>query len=200
MFVRRESFKQYVTLYPVVTTLLAINIVVYLITLLPSIGEEIVWRGLSYNLLINYGEWWRVATAMFLHGGFTHILFNMFSLFVFGPELERMVGKGRFLLIYFVSGIAGNVLTYFIQDWDYASLGASGAIFGIFGAFGALVYYTRNNFPQLKQVMLPIIVVSVIMTFLSSNINITAHLGGLAIGFLIGLNFFRPNKRNIRAL
>ena len=198
MFIRRENFKQYVTLYPIITTLLAINIIVYFITLLPEIGDEIVWRGLSYNLLITYGEWWRLVTALFLHGGFTHILFNMFSLFVFGPELERMIGKGRFLLIYFVAGIAGNALTYFIQDWQYASLGASGAIFGIFGAFGALVYQTKNSLPQLKQVILPLIIVGVIMTFVSSNINITAHLGGLGTGFLIGLYFFGSNKPNIR--
>ena len=200
MFIRRENFKQYVTLYPVITTLLAINIVVYFLTLLPEIGDEIVWRGISYNLLITHGEWWRLVTSLFLHGGFTHILFNMFSLFVFGPELERMVGKGRFLLIYFVSGIAGNILTYFIQDWQFASLGASGAIYGIFGAFGALVYIMKSNFPQLKQVILPIIIVGVIMTFLQSNINIIAHLGGLGTGFILGLYFFRSNKVNLRVL
>ena len=200
MFIRRENFKQYVTLYPVITTLLAINIIVYFLTLLPEIGDEIVWRGISYNLLITHGEWWRLVTSLFLHGGFTHILFNMFSLFVFGPELERMVGKGRFLLIYFVSGLAGNILSYFIQDWQFASLGASGAIYGIFGAFGALVYIMKSNFPQLKQVILPIIIVGVIMTFLQSNINIIAHLGGLGTGFILGLYFFRSNKVNLRVL
>ena len=69
MFIRRENFKQYVTLYPVITTLLAINIIVYFITLLPEVGDKIVFRGISYNLLINYGEWWRLVTALFLHGG-----------------------------------------------------------------------------------------------------------------------------------
>ena len=200
MFIRRENFKQYVTLYPVITTLLAINIIVYFLTLLPEIGDEIVWRGISYNLLITHGEWWRLVTSLFLHGGFTHILFNMFSLFVFGPELERMLGKGRFLLVYFVAGIAGNVITYFIQDWQYASLGASGAIYGIFGVFGALVYLKRNSLPQLKQVILPMIIVGVIMTFISSNINITAHLGGLGTGFVLGLYFFRSNKGHLNGL
>lgn len=200
MFIRRENFKQYVTLYPVITTLLAINIIVYFLTLLPGIGDEIVWRGISYNLLVANGEWWRLVSALFLHGGFTHILFNMFSLFVFGPELERMIGKGRFLVIYFVAGLAGNVLTYVIQDWQYASLGASGAIYGLFGAYGALVYIKKNSIPQLKQVILPIIIVGVIMTFVSSNINIIAHLGGLGTGFVLGLYFFRSNKGNLRVL
>ncbi len=201
MFIRRENFKQYISYYPVVSTLLAINIIVYLVTLIPGIGNDIVSWGVSFNFLIANGEWWRIVTSMFLHGGFTHILFNAFSLFVFAPDLERIMGKGRFILVYFASGLAGNILTYIIQDYSYASLGASGAIFGVFGAFAALVYYTRHNFPQLKQVVLPLVVISVVMTFLSSGINVTAHIGGLATGFVIGLYFFNPkNKRRLRAI
>ena len=201
MFIRRESFKQYISYYPVVSTLLAINIIVYFITLIPGIGDEIFWRGMSHNGLISQGEWWRVVTAMFLHGSFTHILFNAFSLFVFAPDLERFIGKGRFIFVYLASGLAGNILTYIIRDYGYASIGASGAIFGVFGAFAALVYYTRNNFPQLKQVILPLLIISVIMTFLSPGTNATAHLGGLATGFVIGLYFFNPStRRKLRAV
>ena len=201
MFVRRENFKQYISYYPVVSTLLAINIVVYLITLIPNIGDRIFYLGMGFNGLIAQGEWWRIVTAMFLHGSITHILFNAFSLFVFAPDLERLIGKGRFITIYFASGIAGNVLTYIIHDYGYASVGASGAIFGVFGAFAALVYYTRNNFPQLKQVILPLVIISVIMTFLSSGVNAVAHLGGLATGFVLGLYFFNPkNHRKLRAI
>ena len=194
MFIRRENFKQYISLYPVVSTLLAINLIVYLITLIPGLGDEVFWRGIHINGLIDQGEWWRLVTSMFLHGGFTHVLFNMFSLFIFGPELEHFTGKVRFLTIYFLSGIIGNLATFMIEDSTYASVGASGAIFGMIGAFGALVYYTRHLFPQLKQVILPIIVISVIMTFLSPNINISAHLGGLVAGFLIGMVYFNPKN------
>ena len=201
MFIRRENFKQYISYYPVVSTLLAINIVVYLITLIPNIGDRIFYLGMGFNGLIAQGEWWRIVTAMFLHGGITHILFNAFSLFVFAPDLERFTGRGRFITIYFASGIAGNILTYIIHDYGYASVGASGAIFGVFGAFAALVYYTRNNFPQLKQVILPLVIISVIMTFLSSGVNAVAHLGGLATGFVLGLYFFNPkNRRKLRAI
>ncbi len=201
MFIRRENFKQYISFYPVVSTLLAINIIVYFITLIPGIGREIFNWGASVNILIAYGEWWRVVTSIFLHGSFTHILFNAFSLFVFAPDLERLMGKWRFIIIYFASGLAGNILTYIVYDPTYASVGASGAIFGVFGAFAALVYYTRNNFPQLKQVILPLLIVSVIMTFLSPGINEIAHLGGLATGFVIGLYFFNPkNRRRLRVV
>ena len=201
MFIRRENFKQYISYYPVVSTLLAINIVVYLITLIPNTGDRIFYLGMGFNGLIAQGEWWRIVTAMFLHGSITHILFNAFSLFVFAPDLERFAGKGRFITIFFASGIAGNILTYIIHDYLYASVGASGAIFGVFGAFAALVYYTRNNFPQLKQVILPLVIISVIMTFLSSGVNAVAHLGGLATGFVLGLYFFNPkNHRKLRAI
>lgn len=201
MFVRRENFKQYISYYPVVSTLLAINIIIHFITLIPNIGDRIFFFGMGFNGLIAQGEWWRIVTAMFLHGSFTHILFNAFSLFVFAPDLERLVGKGRFLIIYFASGLAGNILTYIIEDYGYASVGASGAIFGVFGAFAALVYFTRKNFPQLKQLVLPLVIISVIMTFLSPGVNAVAHIGGLATGFVIGLYFFNPkNNRKFRVV
>lgn len=194
MFNRTENFKQYTTYYPVVSTIIAANLILYVLTLLPGIGTIIQNYGIQVNYFVLLGEWWRIFTAMFLHAGFMHVLFNMFSLYLFGPELERIAGKARFATIYLLSGIIGNVATYLLNDGSYASLGASGAVFGIFGAFGALVYYTRRTMPMLRQLILPIIVISVIMTFLQSNVNIYAHLGGLATGFLLGLVYLHPKK------
>ncbi|WP_107839634.1 rhomboid family intramembrane serine protease [Metasolibacillus meyeri] len=195
MFIRRESFQQYIKMYPVVSTIIALNIVVYLLTLLPGIQMKFFYAGASINGLIAAGEWWRMITSMFLHYGFLHILFNMFSLFLFGPELEKIAGKMRFLTIYFLAGIFGGIATFAIQDNPlYTSVGASGAIFGIIGAFGALVFYMRRTMPQLRQIILPIIVVSVIMTFLQPNINVTSHLGGLVTGFILGLFYFKPKN------
>ena len=194
MFIRRENFKQYITLYPVVSSIIAINFIVFLLTLIPGFGTQLLYAGASVNGLIAEGEWWRVVTSMFLHAGFTHVLFNMFSLFLFGPELEKIAGKMRFLTIFFLTGIFGVAATYLTQDASYASVGASGALYGIFGAFAALVYYTRHLFPQLKQIILPLIVISVIMTFLTPNINIAAHLGGLIAGFVLGIVYFNPKN------
>ena len=194
MFNRTENFKQYTSYYPVVSTLLAANLILYVLTILPGIGTLILNYGIQLNYFIQIGEWWRIFTAMFLHADFMHVLFNMFSLYLFGPELERIAGKARFTTIYLLSGIVGNVATYLLNNGSYASLGASGAIFGIFGAFGALVYYTRHTMPMLRKLILPIIVISVIMTFLQSNVNIYAHLGGLATGFLLGLVYLHPKK------
>ncbi|WP_210470849.1 rhomboid family intramembrane serine protease [Sporosarcina sp. 6E9] len=194
MFTRTESFSEYIRFYPMVTIFLFINIVVFLITLLPGIGYIVLDSGMGINYLIADGEWWRFITPMFLHGGFMHILFNMFCLFVFGPELEKLTGKMRFTTLFMLTGIFANVATYFFQDLSYAHLGASGAIFGMFGAFGALVYYTKHAMPQLRQIILPIIVISVIMTFVGPNINVTAHITGLVVGFLIGLSYFNPKR------
>lgn len=194
MFIRRENFKQYITLYPVVSSIIAINLIVFVLTLIPGFGEELLFAGMSVNGLIAAGEWWRIITSMFLHAGFMHVLFNMFSLFLFGPELEKIAGKMRFLTIYFLAGIFGVAATFATQDAYYASVGASGALYGIFGAFGALVYYTRHLFPQLRQIILPLIVISIIMTFLTPNINIAAHLGGLITGFILGVVYFNPKN------
>lgn len=196
MFSRTENFSQYIRLYPVVTMLLALNIIIHLVTFIPVIGDEVYFAGVGFNLWIAEGEWWRLVTPMFLHenGGFTHLLFNMFSLFIFGPELEKIAGKARFLTVYLLAGVFGGIATYFLQPLGYSSVGASGAIYGIFGAFGALVYYTKHILPQLRQIILPIIAIGVVMTFLQPNINWIAHIAGLIVGFLIGLSYFHPKR------
>ncbi|MBT2582922.1 rhomboid family intramembrane serine protease [Planococcus sp. ISL-109] len=194
MFIRRESFSQYLKLYPVVSTLIALNVLIHLLTLIPIFGDYIYYYGIGWNFWISEGEWWRFVTPIFLHAGFMHLLFNMFSLFLFGPELERLTGKMRFITIYMLAGLFGSAATYFLQPLDYQHVGASGAIFGIFGAFGALVYYGGHALPQLKQIILPIIVISIVMTFLAPNINVTAHIAGMITGFLIGLSYFHPKR------
>ncbi|WP_213424122.1 rhomboid family intramembrane serine protease [Bhargavaea massiliensis] len=194
MFIRRESFSEYIRFYPVVSALIAINVIIYILTILPGIGDLIMFYGMGINRLIAEGDWWRFVTPMFLHAGLMHVLFNMFALFLFGPELERLAGKVRFLNLFFLAGLFGNVASYFLHDGSYAYVGASGAIYGIFGAFGAFVYHTKGAFPQIRQIILPIIVISVVMTFLTPNINVTAHLTGLAVGFLVGLSYFHPKN------
>lgn len=194
MFIRTESFSVYIRSYPIVSFFIALNISIFLLTLIPFIGPRIVAGGLGVNYLIANGEWWRFITPMFLHGGIMHLLFNMFSLFIFGPELEKITGKMRFFTLFMLSGIFANVATYFLMDPFYRHLGASGAIFGIFGAFGALFYYQRRSMPELRQVIVPIIVISLVMTFLQTGINKTAHVSGLIVGFLIGLSYFNPKR------
>ena len=176
------------------STLIAINVLVHILTWIPAIGDTIFYYGVGSNFLLAEGEWWRFITPMFLHGGLPHLLFNMFALFVFAPELERLTGKTRFITVYALAGLFATAATYFLQPLNYTHVGASGAIFGIFGAYGALMYYGRRTMPQLRQILLPIIVISVVMTFLMPNINVTVHITGMITGFLIGLSYFHPKR------
>jgi len=192
MFIRTENFKQYTKLYPVVSTLIALNLIAFLLKYVPGFGDRIYFEGMHINGLIAEGEIWRAFTSMFLHAGFLHLLFNMFSLYLFGPELEKLAGKARFLTIYLLAGIGGSLLTYvlYIDNPIYASVGASGAIFGIFGAYAAVLVRHYKTTPQLRQILLPIIVISVILTFLQSNVNEASHIGGLITGFILGMFYF----------
>ncbi len=101
MFTRTESFRSFIRFYPVVSIIIAIHIVLYLLTTLPIFPNLWFFETFSgVNLYIMEGEFWRLMTPTFLHSGFTHMLFNSFSLLLFGPALERMLGSCRFLFVY----------------------------------------------------------------------------------------------------
>ncbi|GAA4101661.1 rhomboid family intramembrane serine protease [Streptomyces hundungensis] len=129
------------------------------------------------------GQWYRLLTSMFLHGGYAHIGFNMLSLWWIGGPLEAALGRARYLALYFVSGLAGGALTYLLTASNAPSLGASGAIFGLFGAMAVLMR-------RMKYDMRPVIgllVVNLIFTFAWSGIAWQAHVGGLVAGVLLGI-------------
>lgn len=142
---------------------------------------------MGVNLYIVQGEYWRLVTPIFVHSGLAHMLFNSFSLVLFGPGLERILGKTRFITLYLVTGISANVATLLLKPLTYTHVGSSGAIFGLFGIYLALVFLRKDLMSrQNSQVILTIAVIGVIMTFLQSNINVTAHIFGLISGFILG--------------
>ncbi|MGV9389362.1 rhomboid family intramembrane serine protease [Streptomyces olivaceus] len=128
------------------------------------------------------GQWYRLLTAMFLHGSYMHILFNMLSLWWLGGPLEGALGRVRYLALYFCSGLAGSALTYLIAEPNQPSLGASGAIFGLFGATAALV---RRLNADMRPVVI-LLVINLVFTFTWANIAWQAHVGGLVGGAVIG--------------
>ncbi len=144
--------------------------------------------GAQYGPLVAEGQWIRLITSMFVHGGFFHILLNMFALFYFGNVVEKVYGPYKYFSVFMISGIVGNILTHLIIPGSF-SVGASGAIFGLVGLlFGAGF---RNDTPRILQGMtgtalLPIILINVIFGFTAQSINNFAHLGGLAAGFTFG--------------
>lgn len=136
MFVRTESFSEFIKLYPVITILVAVHLLLYIITNTPFFPTQELFALLSgVNVYIADGEVWRLVTPIFLHSGFAHVLFNSFSLILFGPALERLLGKGKFLFLYLISGVLANIATFFLQPLTYIHVGSSGAIFGLFGYY-----------------------------------------------------------------
>ena len=145
--------------------------------------------------VLDNGEYYRLFTSLFLHFGFSHLSGNMLLLGYLGVRLERYVGHWRFLAIYLLSGLGGNVvsLVYYTMTYPYVnSAGASGAVFGIVGAMLWVVLRHRGRLAGLtsRQLML-MILFSLYSGLTSIGINNAAHVSGLAIGFLSGALLYR---------
>jgi membrane associated rhomboid family serine protease len=139
------------------------------------------------------GQYWRLFTALFLHGGFTHLLFNLFALYVLGPPLERSIGAVRFTLCYLVSGLASSagvvVLTVVGVVQVFQLVGASGCIMGIVGAWAGFLLRHRHA-AHAKQRLANIFMIIVIQTAFdlsTPQVSMAAHLCGLIAGFFLGL-------------
>ncbi len=184
MFIRRESFKQFLTLYPTVSTIIALNTLFFLLTHLSF--DFITKYMLGINLYIKEGELWRLVTPIFLHNSLTHFIFNSFSTLIFGPAIEQLLKPLRFGLFYLLCGVGANIITYLTKPLSYAHLGASGAIFGFLGFFIYLIIYRKYVLSrQDTQLIKVMTIIAFFMTFMQSNINVTAHLSGFMIGFLL---------------
>ncbi len=192
---------------PGVKNLLMANITVFVVQLLAPGLVHPYYFGLVPALVIHKLFIWQLVTYMFLHGGFGHIFFNMFALWMFGVELERTWGTREFVKFYFLTGIAAAISTV-VFNWGSMTptIGASGAIYGILAAY-ALFFpdryvYLYFLFP-IKMKYLAIILGA--LEFLSSynqdGIAHVAHLGGMVVGFIylrykyrhwgIGQDFFK---------
>ena len=178
-----KGSKEYMPTY----TLIAINVIVYVWTALLSqnfivISDEVIARYGQYNLyVLNNGAYWQLFTAMFVHVSIVHIAGNMIFLLIFGLRAEEMFNIEEYLSIYFLTGLAGNVLTLFYGP-NMLSAGASGAIFGM---FGAVIIYAKRSMNQSIATALIYAFVMLILNA-SAEVNILAHLGGLLVGLMLG--------------
>ena len=171
---------------PYVTyTIIGITILAYLIQISPY-GTAFINAFIKKNELIRQGQLWRLLTPALLHGGFTHIVFNMYALLSFGQSLERHFGHGRFFLLYLLGAFAGNVLSFLMTTAP--SLGASTAIFGLVGAEGVFLLKNRKLFAgQFRSAIGNIIFIVFINLFVIGalpNIDNWGHIGGLLAGLL----------------
>jgi len=180
--------------------LLVINIAVFLAMLMngagfwhSSNGVQLAW-GANFGPATQDGQWWRLATAMFLHFGIVHLALNTWSLWDVGQLAERMYGRWRFLCIYMISGLAGNLVSLDAQGNAAVSGGASGAIFGIYGA--ALVFLWReraaiaaHEFRWLFWGALGFASLTIILGYIIPGIDNAAHIGGFITGILASIVF-----------
>ena len=142
--------------------------------------------GIKVNELIRQGQIWRLITPVFLHGSILHIAFNMYALFLYGREVESRFGHGRFLLLYFLSGYAGNVMSFLLTSSP--SLGASTAIFGLLAAEGMFVFQNRpvlgNRANRVLMNVVYIAAINLFIGFTTTGVDNFGHLGGLLGGVL----------------
>jgi rhomboid-like protein len=198
---------------PVVLNLIIINVIVFVAqSVLDKSGYDITGGNRLGWLTSRIGLWsidtglfkpYQLVTMMFAHGGFFHIAFNMYALWLFGSSLERLWGPKRFLIFYLVCGLAASIAEMFLVPVGFA-IGASGAVMGLLGAFA----YT---FPNIEFFILPIpfpikakylaIIYAAIDLFgqfsgFGGNIAHFAHLGGLAMGLILCIIWKKTGKTN----
>jgi membrane associated rhomboid family serine protease len=172
----------------VTKTLVGINIAVYVITAaqgagINSPGGTLFAKWVLFGPAVANGDWWRLITSTFLHASLIHIAFNMYFLWFVGAPVEMALGRGRFLLVYIVSGLAGSAGAL-VYTPTSPTVGASGAIFGILGA--ALVLERQRNY-VLGGSALALVLINLVLSFAISGISIGGHIGGLVGGALCTL-------------
>lgn len=174
--------------------LIAVNILVFVVFSIMGDTEDtqfMLAHGAMYPEYVSDGQIWRMFTAMFLHFGLIHLLNNMVMLGAAGAILEKAVGPFKLLILYLVSGICGNVLSYEMMMFneDYAAAaGASGAILGLVGALVWVVIINNGKYEGIsKRQMLLMVILVIYAGVTTSGVDNWAHLGGLVGGFVLAI-------------
>jgi len=187
-----NTFKQNKITY----TLIILNILAYVVSALLSKSvidmdmEVLVKMGALFGpITVLGGEWWRLFTAMFLHGGMTHLLMNMFSLYLIGRGVEQYFNTTSYLIIYLFSGLLGGLASLYMHPAS-VGVGASGAIFGIFGAMAGFFLAHREKIEAHTKAFMKefaiIIGINLVIGFSIPSVDVSAHVGGLFVGILGG--------------
>ena len=175
-------------------TIVIINIVVFIVLSIigdTTDGQFMVNHGAAFTPYILAGDYYRLFTSMFLHFGLSHIVYNMLCLIFLGDILETLVGPVRYLIIYFVGGLAGNLLSMQMDishGLYQVSAGASGAIFAV---VGAIFYILLRHKGRIGTITLRRLLLMIVLTlgqgFTDSGTDNAAHIGGLVAGFVVAV-------------
>jgi membrane associated rhomboid family serine protease len=174
--------------------LIGVNLAIYLVTAvqgngLNQPGGKLFRDWLLYGPAVHHGDWWRLVTSMFLHGFILHIVFNMVALWYIGGPVEQYLGRLRFVLLYFVSGLAGSAGALVTTPNGF-TVGASGAIFGVLGAMLILEWNMTGRFGGAAATMIALnLVFNFAYNGAGGNISIGGHVGGLIGGILVTVAF-----------
>lgn len=184
--------------YPVTHSLLLVTTLVYLVTTLGNLFLPGLTNFVNYNfgmigMILRYdpSQLWRLVTPIFIHFGFEHFIFNAISIYFAGRIAEDLWGGPRFLLLYLLSGIMGNVFTFYFSP-DTLAAGASTSIFGLFAAIGIVGLLENNGaLKQISNQFVTLIVLNLIFNLMDAfsanpSISLSGHLGGALGGLLIG--------------
>lgn len=172
---------------PIITKLLLlINTVVFILSF--AMGQDEIIRIFSnFGPAVKSGELYRLITGAFVHVDAIHFLFNMYALYIIGPQLENFFGKWKYLIIYIGSAIVGSFLSIMFNP-SVVSIGASGAIFGLLGALVYFGYHYRVYLDSvIKSQIIPLIFLNLLIGFMSTGIDNAAHIGGLIGGVLVSM-------------
>ena len=185
---------------PIITYLIMfICIIMFISTIIFGNGSTDVRTLLKFGANASYytknGEFYRLLTCIFLHAGIVHLICNMYSLYIIGPQVESFYGKLKYLFIFLFSGISGSILSLAFTSNNSISVGASGAIFGILGAILYFGYHYRVYLGNvLKSQIVPVIILNLFLGFLITGIDNFAHIGGLVGGVFASMAVGVPEK------
>ena len=181
--------------------LITVTLLVFLVQLLPGIGAAVTGALLYspvYSIPSTGYPWepWRLVTVVFVHSTqvIFHVGFNMLALWLFGRQLESMLGKARFVALYFISALGGSVAVLYLAGTGTAVVGASGAVFGLLGAFFVLIRKLGGNATGL----LIVIALNLGLGLFVGSISWQAHVGGLIVGALVGLIYAQTRHRRLK--
>lgn len=193
-----KQLTQIVELAPMTSALIAINLLVYIAMAVSSremdfsIATLIRWGG-DFAPYTRNGEWWRLLSSTFVHGGLLHVTLNMWCLLMLGPLAELAFGKLPYFVAYLATGICAS-LTSVLHHTDQVSVGASGAIFGVAGllitplALKRLTIYSTSKTSALKM-LVQFALLNLVIGYVIPFVDVSAHVGGLVSGLVIGLLF-----------
>ena len=182
--------------YKLTYIIIALNLLVYIFSAFFSQSladmdlQTLVEMGALYGpYTVQQEQWWRLGTAMFLHGGMTHLLMNMFSLYLIGRGAEMYFDTKSYLSIYFFSGLIGGLVSLYVHPAS-VGVGASGAIFGIFGALAGFFLANKEHMEAHTKAFMKdfsiIIGINLVIGFSIESVDVSAHIGGLVVGLMGG--------------